>query len=232
VPVRSELLATSLDHGRRLAVAAARLLAERRAEVSGLARGLPEPRRLLEEKTQRLDERAERLRGALRNFAGTRRTELARIGAALPHPRRHLTMSRERLGAQGDRLRGLGRRIGERPGQALARLDAARRLGRSRQQILIDRQGGLEALVRVLESVSYRRVLARGYAVVRGPEGLIAGAAAVTPGVALDIEFTDGHVAAEATGSSGGTSGRTTKPPVPSKARKKTAKDDPQGSLL
>ncbi len=232
VPVRSELLATSLDHGRRLVAAAARLLTERRAEVTGLARGLPEPRRLLEEKTQRLDERAERLRGALRNFAGTRRTELARLGAALPHPRRHLTMSRERLGAQGDRLRGLGRRIGERPGQALARLDAARRLGRSRQQILIDRQGGLEALVRVLESVSYRKVLARGYAVVRGPEGLIAGAAAVTPGLALDIEFADGHVAAEATGSSGGTSGRTAKPPVPSKARKKTAKDDPQGSLL
>ena len=107
-------------------------------------------------------------------------------------------------------------------------LDAARRLGRSRQQILIDRQGGLEALVRVLESVSYRKVLARGYAVVRGPEGLVAGAAAVTPGLALDIEFADGHVGAEATGSST----RTAKPPTKHKAQKKAAKDDPQGSLL
>ncbi|MEE8276440.1 MAG: exodeoxyribonuclease VII large subunit, partial [Alphaproteobacteria bacterium] len=232
VPVRSELLATTLDHGRRLVAAAARLLAERRAEVTGLARGLPEPRRLLEEKTQRLDERAERLRGALRSFTATRRTELASIGAALPHPRRQLAMGRERLGAQGDRLRGLRRRIGERPGEALARLDAARRLRRSRQQILIDRQGSLEALGRVLESVSYRKVLARGYAVVRGPEGLIARAAAVVPGLALDIEFADGHAAAEATGSSD----RAAKPPARPHgqpgARKKTAKDDPQGSLL
>jgi exodeoxyribonuclease VII large subunit len=92
----------------------------------------------------------------------------------------------------------------------------------------------------VLESVSYRKVLARGYAVVRGPEGLIARAVAVTPGLALDIEFADGHVGAEATGSSGGPSARTAKPPgkPPTKphgkpgARKKAAKDDPQGSLL
>ncbi|HEX9770742.1 MAG TPA: exodeoxyribonuclease VII large subunit [Kiloniellales bacterium] len=226
VPVRSELLAATLDHGRRLAAAAARLLGERRAEVAGLARGLPEPRRLLEDKTQRLDERAERLRGALRHFAATRRTELARTGAALPHPRRQLDLSRERLGAQGDRLRGLRRRIGERPAEALARLDAARRLGRCRRQILADPRDRLEALGRVLESVSYRKVLARGYAVVRGPAGLIARAAAVTPGLALDIEFADGHVAATAS------SGPAAKRPARAKAPKKTGRDDPQGSLL
>ena len=224
VPVRSELLATNQENGRRLAAAAARLLAERRAEVTGLARGLPEPRRILEEKTQRLDERAERLRGALRGFAATRRTELARIGAALPHPRRQVALSRERLAAQGDRLRGIGRRIRERPAEALMRLDAARRLGRSRQQILADPQERLNALGRVLESVSYRKVLARGYAVVRGPEGLVAGAAAVTPGLALDIEFADGHVAAQATGAA--------EPAARRKASKPPSKDDPQGSLL
>jgi exodeoxyribonuclease VII large subunit len=227
VPVRSELLAANQEHGRRLAAAAARLLAERRAEVTGLARGLPEPRRILEEKTQRLDERAERLRAALRGFAQTRRTELARIGAALPHPRRHLALSRERLGAQGERLRGLGRRIGERPAEALARLDAARRLARCGQQIPVDRREGLDAIGRVLESVSYRKVLARGYAVVRGPDGLVARAADVTPGLALDIEFADGHAAAQALGSTGAT-----KPTPKRKAGKTASKDDPQGSLL
>ena len=136
-------------------------------------------------------------------------------------------MSRERLGAQGDRLRGLGRRIGQRPGEALARLDAGRRLRRSRQQILADRRDGLKALNRVLESVSYRKVLARGYAVVRGPEGLVARAAAVAPGLALDIEFADGHITAEAAEArdSTKTAGRP-------KAAKKAPKDDPQGSLL
>ncbi len=228
VPVRSELLTVTLDHGRRLAAAAARLLAERRAEVTGLARGLPEPRRLLEDKTQRLDERAERLRGALRTFAATRRTELARTGAALPHPKRQLELSRERLDAQGGRLRGLGRRIAERPAEALARLDAARRLRRCGRQIPVERRDRLDALGRVLESVSYRKVLARGYAVVRGPAGLIARAAAVTPGLALDIEFADGQVAATASGPSR----RTAKPPAKAKASKRAARDDPQGSLL
>ncbi len=242
VPVRSELLTATLDHGRRLAGAAARLLAERRAEVAGLARGLPEPRRLLEEKTQRLDERSERLRGALRHFAATRRTELARVGAALPHPRRQFDWSRERLAAQAGRLEGLGRRIGERPAEALARLDAARRLARSAGQVVRDRREGLVGLGRVLESVSYRKVLARGYAVVRGPEGLIARAAAVSPGLGLEIEFADGRVAAQATGHAMGQV--TGPPPSPRAAAKQPAKkaarkpakkagrDDPQGSLL
>ncbi|MDX1576772.1 MAG: exodeoxyribonuclease VII large subunit, partial [Kiloniellales bacterium] len=225
VPVRSELLAVNQEHGRRLAAAAARLLAERRAEVTGLARGLPEPRRILEDKAQRLDERAERLRGALRGFAQSRRTELARIGAALPHPRRHLVLSRERLESQGGRLRGLGRRIGERPAEALLRLDAARRLTRCRQQILVERREGLAALGRVLDSVSYRKVLARGYAVVRGPDGLVARAAAVAPGLALDIEFADGHVAAQATG-------RASRPAPKRRPARKAPQDDPQGSLL
>jgi len=236
VPVRSELLTATLEHGRRLAGAAARLLAERRAEVTGLARGLPEPRRLLEEKTQRLDERAERLRGALRGFAQTRRTELARIGAALPHPRRQLALCRERLDAQGGRLTGVGRRIAERPAEALARLDAARRLGRCGRQIPVDRRDRLDGLGRVLESVSYRKVLARGYAVVRGPEGLIARAAAVTPGLALAIEFADGKVAAQATAQSTAQATSQTRggrpPAAGHKAARRPAKDDPQGSLL
>ena len=133
-------------------------------------------------------------------------------------------MGGERLAAQGDRRRRRGRRIRERPAEARLRLDAARRLTRCGQQIRIERRESLDALGRVLESVSYRKVLERGYAVVRGPEGLVAGAAAVTPGLALDIEFADGHVAAQATGA--------TKPSPKQKVAKKAARDDPQGSLL
>ena len=90
--------------------------------------------------------------------------------------------------------------------------------------MLSDPRERLNALSRVLESVSYRKVLSRGYAVVRGPEGLIAGAAAVAPGLALDIAFADGHVAAQATG--------TAKPPMRGRAARPGRKDDPQGSLL
>ena len=64
VPVQSEILAqvsTTAAAGRRRRP----VLEERRIQVEGLGRGLPDPRRILEEKTQRLDERAERLGLAL-----------------------------------------------------------------------------------------------------------------------------------------------------------------------
>ena len=56
---------------------------------------------------------------------------------------------------------------------------------------------------------------------------MVARAAAVAPGLALDIEFADGHITAEAAEArdSTKTAGRP-------KAAKKAPKDDPQGSLL
>src|SRR5881227_2832850 len=61
VPVRAELAAQLTEHGQRMAGAAARLVAERRLRVEGLARGLPEPQRLIGDKAQRLDHCIERL---------------------------------------------------------------------------------------------------------------------------------------------------------------------------
>jgi exodeoxyribonuclease VII large subunit len=61
-----------------------------------------------------------------------------------------------------------------------------------------ERVAGLGSL---LLSLGYRQVLARGFALVRGPEGNpVRLAAGVTPGMALDIEFADGHVQAAETG--------------------------------
>jgi exodeoxyribonuclease VII large subunit len=79
--------------------------------------------------------------------------------------------------------------------------------------------------------VSYENVLKRGFAVVRGPEGPITQAARVTPGLALDIQFGDGHAAAV-----GADGGATPSRPAPKPRKRKPAKapgdDEPQGSLL
>jgi exodeoxyribonuclease VII large subunit len=61
VPVRLDLVADLQSHTLRLANALGRFLEERRMRVEGLARGLPDPRTLLENAQQRLDDRAERL---------------------------------------------------------------------------------------------------------------------------------------------------------------------------
>jgi exodeoxyribonuclease VII large subunit len=223
VPVRGELVSQVLDLDRRLIAVAGRLVEERRIQVEGLGRGLPDPVRLLEELAQRLDERAERLANGIKTWLQVRQAEVARQSAALPDPGRQLAFAREHSAALGERLRALGRRLVEPQIQALGRLDAGRRLGRTLAQGLTDRVNLLKSLERVLESTSYHNVLARGFAVVRGPDGLLSGPEGVAPGLVLDIEFAqDRHLPAVA-----GTTGVKRKTPA-----RRSAKDDPQGSLL
>ncbi|TMJ42112.1 MAG: exodeoxyribonuclease VII large subunit, partial [Alphaproteobacteria bacterium] len=62
VPVRLDLVADLGNKSARLAGGLARLFDQRRLHLSGLARGLPDPGDLIGAATQRLDDRAERLR--------------------------------------------------------------------------------------------------------------------------------------------------------------------------
>jgi exodeoxyribonuclease VII large subunit len=151
-------------------------------------------------------------------FVARRRERLADLGARLPDPRRQLALARERL---------------EGPAARLATL-------LEKPRLLIDCRQALKALERVLESTSYANVLQRGFAVVRGPEGVIARAAGVTPGLALDIEFGDGHAAATGTGERPARAreapARSREARAGTKPGAKRAKpppgDEPQGSLL
>jgi exodeoxyribonuclease VII large subunit len=53
----------------------------------------------------------------------------------------------------------------------------------------------------LLAAYSYKGVLARGFALVRGLDGApLRSAAAVTPGLGVEIEFSDGRVRARAEG--------------------------------
>jgi exodeoxyribonuclease VII large subunit len=72
-------------------------------------------------------------------------------------------------------------------------------------------------------------VLARGFALVRDSEGVpLRLAAAVSSGMALDIEFADGRVRARAEG--GGAAPRAVE--APTKPRGRTGGDSGQGSLF
>jgi exodeoxyribonuclease VII large subunit len=86
------------------------------------------------------------------------------------------------------------------------------------------------AQARVLDSVSYERVLARGFALVTRPAGaLVRSAASIAEGNALRLRFSDGEVAA--------TAGKSAPAPPsssePSRPRIRRAKrGDDQGSLF
>ena len=206
VPVRSEIRAQVLDYDRRLVAATGRGLEARRSELEGLARGLPDPRRILEEMTQRLDERGERLGLAAAALLRERGNTVAQLAARLPHPRQQLRLAVSAYGPLAESFARLGPRL----------------LEPARQE--------LQALSRILETTSYQKVLQRGFAVVRGPEGLVTRAAQVAAGQALEIEFADGRTPATA-----GEGAPAAAPPAKQKARKPAKprkENDKQGKLL
>lgn len=220
VPVRAELRARLLSLEERRMRALARCLEERRQQVTALGRALPRLADLLGPPQQRLDFAGERLPRAL--IAHLRQLEAAlHRGAAPLRPAgmRDLLRHRERdLAEAGLRLREAGRRrlsahvarlggasahLRVKPvtdalgaaAQALGR--TAERLDQAQRRALGERAERLHALGKLLESYSYRGVLARGFAVLRDAEGRpITRAAGTREGAAVAIEFADGEVPA------------------------------------
>ena len=198
VPVRADLLERTRTLEHRLGASFRRLVAERRARIDGLGRGLPAARDRLTTASQRLDDWSERLaRGAKGRIAAERQA----LGRLRPlRPRQLLALKRQQLAHAAGRLAAehpAARIEWERRGADLL----AGRLRHARQAALSERAGRIETAARLLESYSYRGVLARGYAVVRDQrEWPVTRAAAVKSGAALTLEFHDGRAAARAAG--------------------------------
>jgi len=202
VPVRSELIAQALDLERRNFRCFTRGLADKRRAVDSLTRALPRADQLFASPRQRFDLVSERLRHALaRN---------------LQEHRARFTDAASQLGAQTLKVR-------VRAGADSARV-SAQRLTQAFQTRLRRERQHLTGLARVLDGVSYRAALERGFALVRGPDGHVRRRAAlIGPGERLSIAFADGEVRAT-TMDSGEPAG--TKPLKPRKAK------GDQGTLL
>ena len=232
VPLRRELLQQVEDLDHRLTSASRRQLEEQRLRLEGLARGLPEPGRLLEEKRQRLDERNERFRAALSLLLERKSSVFGELSRRLPDPGKQVDLARERWQTQSLRLAELGERLTEVAKRDLAHLEAETRMELAVKRRLSDAGRGLEALARLLESTSYHSTLKRGFAVIRDQNGKVLTAARqVTAGMPLDLQFTDGRAAAIGAGKpSAGAAPKSSR--RGRKVAKKPASDDPQGSLL
>lgn len=120
---------------------------------------------------------ADRPRSALQNYATRKSEALAYLGRRLVVAREQtLVRARTETARRSERLGALDTRLGQ----------AVRRLIERRS----DRLGNFAAL---LGTLSYRAVLARGFALVRDEDGApVRAAASVTPGQRLGIEFADG----------------------------------------
>jgi exodeoxyribonuclease VII large subunit len=196
VPVRAELLADLLKDARRLVNALQRRVTEGRARVEGLARGLGDPRRVIEERAQRLDERGERLRLAFGNLLHRRVAQIAELGARLPHPRIVVDRARQRAADLAARL-AASRLVTLRTiAQGLERARELReRAERAVRRGLDDRQRETTRLAQLLDGYSYQGVLERGFVLVHDPRGrAVTSATAARRERELALRFGDGEV--------------------------------------
>jgi len=224
VPVRSELVGTVGDLGRRLDGAMLRLVESRRRELRAAIRALPRLDDLLAIPRRSFDELAARIGRALGANTLAHRGRLERTAGRLsPSSLDRLTLRAH------DRVKALGERQGralevhaERKRAGFARIAGrlriepiAQRVARGGVQIAeIERRGDraflriveknrdrLDRAWRLAETLSYRSVLARGFALVTDAQDRpVRSTTQVSSGDALTIEFQDGKIAAIAAG--------------------------------
>lgn len=209
VPVRAELLAATMDGARRLLNSISRLIAQQRERTQSLNARLGDPRRLLENKTQNLDHIAHKLDGAFDKGVKLRETKLVKLGASLRHPQVLIDGHRQNLAHVAHNLNGAFDKGIKLRGTNIVRLgsalrhprslieretgrlhDRVERLKNASARMLPDRVRALENTGRMLETLSFKKVLSRGFAVVRDAQGLVVTSAAqVETGQILDLEF-------------------------------------------
>jgi exodeoxyribonuclease VII large subunit len=259
VPVRGDLLLRMNDLARRAATSWRRCQETRHTELRAAARALPGAEDLLALPRQRLDHATVRLPRALSANAQLHHTAYTRIASRLTPQtlRARIAGERQQIATLGGRsahcLRVYVERRRERFDSvalrmttALAAYAGARRsqIARARERTvaLEDRARvamnavlqrcdiRLERAERLLAAVSYRAVLARGFALVRDLDNKpLRTAAAVAGGLPINIEFSDGSVRAR-------TEGGVTPAPQPAPRRRRRrgsgGTDDGQGNLF
>lgn len=164
VPVRLNLLAQVVDDGQRLAGAATRLLRERGAKLDTLRAKLGDPARLLDIKAQHTDMLGAKL---LHGFERGLSQKSARLAPLSPRdPKALLAEKARHLGLVADSLK------------------------RSGGRLLADPEKHLVHTARMLDSLSFKKVLERGFAVVRDEHGRVVSDAGAAQGAGLlEIEF-------------------------------------------
>lgn len=143
-----------------------------------------------------LDDAGAAIRRGLVRSGAAGREALARRSASLVRALRgHGALGRDRVDRLAPRLTaGLARASARAPGRLEESAGALRRAAGARRDEATARVERAEAMLGLL---SPRRTVARGYAIVRAPDGRVIGsAAALGDGDRVDVEMRDGRVAA------------------------------------
>ena len=200
VPVRADLIAYVDELGLRQRQATRRTAGQYRDRLRAAAAGLPRPLDLVASARQRLDHAASNLGAALRHTGQRKRIAYERVSGRL----------------SPNTLRGELRNLTARLTPAGTALEPAMR------RIIDQRRQRLEAASKLLDAVSYRNVLERGFAIVTDSQDrIVKSAEQVQLGESLNIEVAVGKIGVTVGGSA--RPRRRVKPPPG---------EDPQGTLF
>ncbi len=179
VPVRADLVRQVAELSSRNQGGLLRTLSTTRQRLTDIGRGLPRATRVLELPRQRLDLASSALGGALSLMVQRQRTRFERAGSRLsPEP-----------------IRRQGQHLAARLTDLLHRAQLA--VGRSHESL--DQR--LKAKTAILEALSHRATLARGFAIVTLKDReLVTSQGQVSAGDHLQITFSDGSIGAVASG--------------------------------
>lgn len=256
VPVKADLVLTVDDLARRLTASALRGVETRRRDLRALARALPQPDALLTTPRQRLDQASLRLAQALTRGTMTQRGKLDRVAGRLTprlitqglvERRRAVSVQGDKLARaldqrrqrQKDRLTNLGSRVSPRAVQrlvgegrrSLGQLDT--RLLRAIGQHFDARKNQIAQRAKLLDAFNYRRVLDRGFAVIRDDSGTpLRQVAALDAAGAVRIELADGTRNAVVGGTTDGPPPRVSKPKPAKPKRVVDARPSPKQENL
>nr|CAD6427357.1 exodeoxyribonuclease VII large subunit [Rhizobium sp. Q54] len=260
VPVKAELDAQLASLAARLRGCASRHMEHRRQAVRALVRALPSLDQLLALPRRRFDEAAAGLGRGLERTTVVKRRSLEQATAGLRLEllanrvaerrrfigeqilrkerclERHMLKEHSRVSRAATALSALPARLTGHLQRELQHLTSLmRHADTAVSHALTKNRSLMGAQDRILQSLSYKNVLKRGYAVVRDAGGRpLTRAAAIGAGQALAIEWADGRVSAVA-----GAEAATVPPPTPAtevprkKPKPATVSEPPkQGSLF
>jgi exodeoxyribonuclease VII large subunit len=179
VPVRAELVRQIVDRTHRLETGRLRVFTTARTRLTDIARALPRRERLLEVPRQRFDHAASKLGSALTLLVNQQRGRFDRAAAKLTPAPLLQTVRRDH--------------------EKVTTL--AHRMQLSMQRRVSDLSARMTTNAKLLDTLSYRATLNRGFALVaKAGRGLVERGAEIKPGDKLEITFADGTAPATATG--------------------------------
>ncbi len=214
VPVRRDLQFTISDLEQRLDRQALAMVSQRSDNLRLLSRALPTPKDILGLAMQKMDELTARLPRGLSQALSAKEASFGRLSGKLSHQtvQQKLAHSQQSFNVVGARLKGVSSRM------------------------MKPYSDSLSATTRMLESLSFERILDRGFALVSSPNGkAVTQRAGLQQGDGLTITFRDGAIGAKV--DSGSDPTRLTQPSnkapkIKSKQKEKTLLNDPQGTLF